>query len=148
MEGLVALFIPIAVSVVLPIMIVWLVCRKSINETNKRTEIAIAAINNNQDVNLEELLKQTAKPQKTIKEKLMSMLQSGCICTGVGLALMLCVLINCVYYGGMNGTEPLLYGGIITFFCGLALLITYFVSKKKFARECEACEKAGELQNN
>ena len=39
-----AILVPIAVCVVLPVMIVWLINRTRQNETNRRTEIMLKAI--------------------------------------------------------------------------------------------------------
>ncbi len=41
MENIVALFIPLGICVVLPVMVVWLSMRKSMNETNKRAECTV-----------------------------------------------------------------------------------------------------------
>ena len=52
----------IGCSTVLPIIIIWLVTRKQINETNKRTEIMMSALEKNPDVNVAEWLDATAIP--------------------------------------------------------------------------------------
>ena len=57
MKELVAILIPIACGCVLPIMVVWLAIRKSMNETNQRTQIVLAAIEKNPDMDIEELMK-------------------------------------------------------------------------------------------
>ena len=43
-EDILGLFVSIAICVVLPVLIVWLVTRMRTNDTNKQTEIALAAI--------------------------------------------------------------------------------------------------------
>ena len=47
MEGILSIFWLIGCSTVLPIIIIWLVTRKQINETNKRTEIIMSALEKN-----------------------------------------------------------------------------------------------------
>ena len=46
MEHLVAILVPIACGCVLPIFAIWMGIRKEMNETNTRTQIALAAIEN------------------------------------------------------------------------------------------------------
>ena len=41
---LVAILVPIALCVVLPVMIVWIVSKARAHEVNKRTEVLLAAI--------------------------------------------------------------------------------------------------------
>ena len=50
------ILVPIAVACVLPIMIVWFMVRQKMNETNSRTQIVLAAIEKNPDMDLEELM--------------------------------------------------------------------------------------------
>ena len=52
MEELVAILVPIACGCVLPIMVVWLDIRKKMNETNQRTQIVLAAIEKNPDMDI------------------------------------------------------------------------------------------------
>ena len=47
MEHLVAILVPIACGCVLPIVIFWLIIRDSMNKTNQRTKIVLAAIEKN-----------------------------------------------------------------------------------------------------
>ena len=54
---------------VLPIMVVWFVVRKKINETNARTQIVTAALEKNPDMDVEELLKKISPKKKLLKEK-------------------------------------------------------------------------------
>ena len=57
MEHLVEILVPIACGCVLPIVIVWLAIRKEMNDTNTRTQIVLAAIEKNPDLNIEDLMK-------------------------------------------------------------------------------------------
>ena len=49
--------IPLACGCLLPIMIVWFTIRESMNKTNQRTQIVLAAIEKNPDMDIEELMK-------------------------------------------------------------------------------------------
>ena len=71
MEDLVAILVPIACGCVLPIMIVWLDIRKKMNETNQRTQIVLAAIEKNPDMDIEELMKKISPKKKLLKERLL-----------------------------------------------------------------------------
>ncbi len=79
MEELVAILVPIACGCVLPIMVVWLAIRESMNKTNQRTQIVLAAIEKNPDMDIEELMKKISPKKKLLKEKLLSKLLWGSI---------------------------------------------------------------------
>lgn len=56
MEEVLSIVWLIGCSTILPIVIIWLVTRKQINETNKRKDIIIAALEKNPDINVAEWL--------------------------------------------------------------------------------------------
>ncbi|MBQ2344730.1 MAG: hypothetical protein II390_03860, partial [Prevotella sp.] len=87
MAGLVSILIPLACGCVLPIMIVWFIIRKKMNETNQRTQIVLAAIEKNPDMDLEELMKKISSKPKLLKEKLLTKLLWGCLTVMIGLVL-------------------------------------------------------------
>ena len=62
------------IFVVLPIIIVAIVARAKTNATNKRAQIALAAIEKNSDVDLEEFFKKMNQPRPSIKERLLDKL--------------------------------------------------------------------------
>ena len=51
------ILVPLGICVALPVMIVWLVMRKKTNETNRRTEIVLAAIEKNSEIDVEDFFK-------------------------------------------------------------------------------------------
>ena len=57
MEDLVAILVPIACGCILPMFAIWMGIRNKMNEANTRTQIALAAIEKNPDMDLEELIK-------------------------------------------------------------------------------------------
>ena len=71
-DSLVPILIPIACGCVLPIMIIWFDIRKKMNDTNKRTEIVLAVIEKNPDLDIEELMKKISPKKKLLKEKLLT----------------------------------------------------------------------------
>ena len=50
---LVPILVPIACGCVLPILLAWFGIRKKMNDTNKRTEIILAAIEKNPEMDIE-----------------------------------------------------------------------------------------------
>lgn len=141
MQNLFQLLVPIAICCVLPIMIVWLNNRRRIIENNSRTQIVLAAMEKNSDVDIEQLLKKMAPTQKKklLKEKLLAKLLWGCITLllGVGLA----IFCLCTSFGGGMTLSNLWFSGFmstIMIAVGIAFLINYFIGKKMLAKEIEA----------
>lgn len=137
--AIVGVLVPIGICVVLPILIVWLVIRLKIHESNKRTEIVLAAIEKNGEVDVEEFLKKLNPPTKNLKEKMLAKLQAGGIFSFVGLVILVSVLVEFLI-GGINDKVlfvGLLSGGIILA-PGIAFFITYRVGKKMLSGEMEA----------
>jgi hypothetical protein len=139
---LVELLIPIFVCCVLPITMVWLSLRNKKNETDKRTQIVLAAIEKNPEMDIQDLLKKMAPKERLLKEKLLSKLQTGCITAILGVALLgVSFYIDCM--GGMetNKLHMIYIGGGICMAVGIAYLVSYFIGKKMLAKEIEAEEK-------
>jgi len=136
------LLIPIGICVVLPIVVVWLNTRKAQNETNKKTEIMLKAIESGATIDTN-LFKTQLTPAKTIKEKLLARLTAACIVSAIGLSVCITTLILS-YIGGVL-TQVIqgfiVIGGIILA-VGIALFIVYFVGKRMLAKEIEAEEKS------
>ena len=139
------ILMPLGICVVLPVMIVWLVMRTRQNETNKKTEIMLKAIESGATVDTE-FFKSQQRGQKTIKERLLKRLAGGCIFTLMGIVF---TVIGFVHKDMMTEihmlpdsfTIPCIFGGIF-FAIGIGLLIVFFVGKKMLAKEIEAEAKA------
>ena len=142
MHDLVSILVPLGCGCVLPIMIVWFTIRESMNKTNQRTQIVLAAIEKNPDLDIEELIKKISPKKKLLKEKLLSKLQTGNITALLGIGFLVCALYA-DYMGGMNPKDlRMLYlAGVILLVVGVAFLRSYFVGKKMLAKEMEAEEK-------
>ena len=142
MEDLVAILVPIACGCVLPIFAIWMGIRKEMNETNTRTQIALAAIEKNPDMDIEELMAKISPKKRLLKEKLLSKLLWGGIITFLGIALCaFCVIAG--YFGGANSamiSQTILFG-LVLLGIGIAFLINYHIGKKLLAKEMEAEEK-------
>ena len=138
-HNLVQIIVPVACGCILPIVGILMGVRQKMNETNKQTEIVLAAIEKNPEMDIEELIKKISPKKKLLKEKLLEKLLGACITTFLGVALLVAALwID--YMGGM-GIEKLqmMYiGGGILLAIGIAFLFNYFVGKKMLAKEMEA----------
>ena len=134
--------VPIAVCCVLPIMIVWLIVRRNMNETNQRTQIVLAAIEKNPEMDIEELMKKISPKPKLLKEKLLTKLLWGSLATLLGIGLIgLGAWLGYVGGGGVDDPMAAACFGLIALGVGIAFLINYFVGKRMLAKEIEAEEK-------
>ena len=136
--------VPIAIGCVLPIMIVWLNSRRKILEDKSRTQIVMAAIEKNPEMDIEELLKKIRpyRKPKLLKEKLLTKLLWGSIVSLIGLGLVILDICIC-YAGGANSDLFWQIGcpGAILIALGIAFLLNYIVGKKMLANEMEAEQK-------
>jgi hypothetical protein len=142
MNHLAPVLVSIAIGCVLPIVVVWLVVRQRMNETNSRTQIVMAAIEKNPDMDIEELLKKFARSGKLLKEKLLTKLLWGTLSSLLGIGLIGSgAWLGWVGGGGSNDPIAAACFGLIALGVGIAFLINYFVGKRMLAKEIEAEEK-------
>lgn len=147
MEEVVALLIPIVIPVcicvVLPVMIVHLVTRARQNETNKKTEIMLKAIEAGASIDADFFIDKNSP--RTIKERLLKRLIWGCITGLLGAGLAALGIVQWVNWDGTTSNDsfviPLIFAGIFLS-VGIALFIGFCVGKKMLAKEIEAEEKA------
>ena len=127
---------------VLPIIFIWMETRRKMNEANARTQIVMAALEKNPDMDVEELLKKISPKKKLLKEKLLSKLLWGCITSIVGIGL--------IAYGFFLTTQEIhmfedvqtaICFGVILLAIGAGFIINYGVGKKMLNKEMEAEEK-------
>ena len=142
MNHLAEILVPIACCCILPIVVVWLIARRRMNETNARTQIALAAIEKNPDMDIEELLKKVSKGGKLLKEKLLTKLFWGTLSSLLGIGLIgFGAWLGYVGGGGVDDPMAAACFGLIALGVGIAFLINYFVGKRMLAKEIEAEEK-------
>ena len=138
------ILIPIFICVVLPITIVWLVSRAKQNETNKKAEIMLRAIEAGVPVDLSQFNDDKKKPNKTVKQSLLEKLNGACITSLMGAAFLTFGIVR--YFNPAFGGEDmfledlLLPAGAIMLAVGIGLFISYFVGKKLLAKEIESEE--------
>ena len=141
MTAMIWVLVPIACGCILPMFAIWMGIRNKMNEANTRTQIALAAIEKNPEMDLEELMKKITPKEKLLKEKLLSKLQAGTITMLMGLGFLGYALIV-GYYGGNDPDNLYMFGiaGIVLLAIGVSFLINYHIGKKMLAKEMEAEE--------
>ena len=140
------ILVPLACGCVLPITVVWMIVRHRMNETNQRTQIILAAIEKNPELDLEELMKKIT-PKKLLKEKLLAKLLRGCLSTLLGLGLIgYGIFLNVSNLGGKDDPMASICIGLILLAIGIAFIVNYTLGKKMLAKEIEAEEKTALTQ--
>ena len=128
--------------IALPLIIVWMTNKRKNHEIDKKTEILMALLEKNPDLDPAEVLdKQEMSSEdgkKPLKERLLEKLLGGCICTLIGIVLFFTHLFGFVFLG--DRTTGVVGGGVLTA-VGIALIIHYFVSKKMLQSEIATEEK-------
>ena len=128
--------------IALPLIIVWLTNKRKNHEIDKKTEILMALLEKNPDLDPAEVLDKLDMPsedgKKTLKERLLEKLLGGCICTLIGIVLFFTHLFDFVFLG--NKTNGVVGGGVLAA-VGIAFIIYYFVGKKMLQGEIEIKDK-------
>lgn len=144
------IIIPILVCVVLPVAIVWLVARTKQNETNRKAEIMLKAIEAGVPLDMTQF--EPAKKQKankSIKQDLLEKLNGACITGLMGIGFLTLGILRVVNTDFGRNTllnnfwlnRFWLPAGCVLLAVGIGLFISYFVGKKMLAKEIEAEEK-------
>ncbi|MBQ6964208.1 MAG: hypothetical protein IJP82_00765 [Bacteroidaceae bacterium] len=140
--ALTAFIVPVACGCVLPIMIVWFIIRKKMNETNQRTQIILAAIEKNPNMDIEELMRKSLPKQRLLKEKQITKMMWSSLTALLGLVF----LGIATWLGYVGGSDPddipfSVFIGSILLAVSISLAISYHMGKKMLAKEMEAEEK-------
>jgi preprotein translocase subunit YajC len=141
-EFWVEVILPICICVVLPVLIVFIVGRVRQNETNRKTEVMLKALENGTPID-PEFFKNPRKEKKarTRKEKLLDNLTGGCITGLIGVATLVYGIWKGIQGGWDNGDKIFVLIAGILLAIGIANLVIYFIGKKMFAKEIELEEK-------
>ena len=131
----------LGICVALPLVCVWLIVYMKNHEVNKRTEVLLAAIEKNADINVDGLFKKLNSQQKSIKERVVKKFTSGLVISAVGLGC-LCIAIWMSFNDfGTRQIYGTLFAGIILLFVGISNIISYLICKKELAGEIEQEEE-------
>ena len=133
------ILIPLGVCVVLPVLIVWLISRVRIKETERKTEVMLKAIE--AGVPVDPQVFKTAPKNKSIKKELLEKLNGACITGLMGVAFLLIFLFGGEWSDTFFPTAFYLIAGGVMLAVGIGLFISYFSGKKMLAKEIEAEEK-------
>lgn len=130
------------VCIALPLIVVWLTNKRKNHEIDKKTEILMALLEKNPNLEptkvLEKLNMSQDSGDKSLKEKLLDNLLTGCICTLIGTVIFFTHLFDFVFLG--NQTNGVVGGGVLAA-VGIAFIIYYLVSRKSLQAEIESEEK-------
>lgn len=121
---------PIAVVVVLPVLIVWLLSRVNINRENRRTEVMLEAIKQGTEVDADRLAEFFARDRRSPRELLNLRLLRGSIFTLIGVAFAIVAAV----IAASGGYDPddlfgILVLGAVSLAVGIAYLIVFFFSR-------------------
>ena len=127
--------VPIACGVVLPIVMVWLYYRNEQLEATKRSEIVMAAIEKNPEVDVQEFLNKLNPPKKSYKEQLMTKMHWevlwGTICFIGGIVTISVIIAMSILQGFVEEFIPIgSIFGVVPLAVGCGLLVAYNNAKK------------------
>ena len=133
--SLISDLIPMGLVVVFPILYVWLTERNKQHETDKRSEIAMAIIEKNPDIDIQEFLNKLNPPKESYKEKMLKIKHYevlwGTICMIGGIATILVVVVLSILQDFDGAFIPLgSVFGIVPLAVGCGLLAAYNNAKK------------------
>lgn len=130
---LVESIVPVFVCVLMPALIVWLCIRPRINETNKRAQVLLSALERKDDIDLTTLVGLLNSQRKSPKEKQQMRLTRGCICCCVAIALFIYIAVIQNMEGidvDIDDVSAFLLTGFVLAAVGIAYIIVYFLCKK------------------
>lgn len=133
--SLISDLIPMGLVVVFPILYVWLTERNKQHETDKRSEIAMAIIEKNPDIDIQEFLNKLNPPKESYKEKMLKIMHYevlwGTICMIGGIATILVTITLSTLQGFDSSVIPLCsIFGVVPLAVGCGLLVAYNNAKK------------------
>lgn len=133
------ILIPLSICVIMPITMVWMNLRSKKQADKNRTDIILAALEKNPNIDLEELMQKITPKSTTLKEKLLKKLMWGSVISAIGIGF-LGYALYMDFVGGMSveDMERSYFCGGITMLIGLAILLVFFISKRMMAKELEA----------
>ena len=137
--------IPFLGIIALCIVIVVLYFRKKHNEIEKRSEIIKTVLEKDSGSVPEELLKTLNKPKRSLKERLLSKLLWGMICTLIGLVLVVAVYPKVadflIYSEVCEDKADFLTLGFVSLAVGAGLVVYYFIARRVLRSEIEKEER-------
>ena len=136
--------VPVFICVILPVVVVWLVTRAKQNETNRKADIMLKAIEAGVPVDMDQFKSAKKKAPVSIKQELLDKLNGACITSLMGIGFLTLGILRIVITDFGRNTllnKFWLPAGCVLLAVGIGLFISYFVGKKLLAKEIEAEEK-------
>ena len=136
--------VPVFICVILPVVVVWLVTRAKQNETNRKADIMLKAIEAGVPVDMEQFKSAKKKAPVSIKQELLDKLNGACITSLMGIGFLTLGILRVIITDFGRNTllnKFWLPAGCVLLAVGIGLFISYFVGKKLLAKEIEAEEK-------
>ena len=121
-----SIIVPVAVSCVMPVMMVWIIARAAAKKSEHKMNVLIKAIENGADIDPNTILAVKTKV-RSVRERMVNRLAAGVILTIMGLTFIMaavCGLASFPLWGYYPGL-PLLAAGIgllVSFFFGMNFL--------------------------
>ena len=127
--------VPIALIGVLPIVMVWLYYRNEQLKATKRSEIVMAVIEKNPEVDVQEFLNKLNPPKLSYKEKMLKIMHYevlwGTICFIGGIVTISVIIALSILQVYIEGFFPIVsMFGIVPLAVGCGLLAAYNNAKK------------------
>ena len=145
----VAFVLPVFICVVLPVMVVLIVGIVRKNETNRKAEVMLKAIENGASID-PEFFKSTTKQkkQRTIKERLLDRLTGACVTGLIGVAMLAYGIWKGDLNGWDNGDKMLILISGVLIAVGIANLVLFIIGKNMLSKEIEAEEEQKQIKQD
>lgn len=135
--------VAVVVALAIPIVIAVLAYLRKRNETDKRTQVLLKALEKNNGTLPEDLIAGLNETKRSIKEQLLGNLRWGIRLGVAGLALVVTSLIRMFSNPELldgDGNNLMAIGGVLLV-VGIAEVVYYFIGRHQLHDEIEAEEK-------
>lgn len=132
---MIEVLVPIFVCCVGPVAIVLIIFLYRMSAERQRANIIIKAIEANNNIDADKLADSLKKTPRTPLQILNLRLLRGCICTLVGVGLVICGIINYANNAHEDSVTIPMIIGFISLAVGISYLIVYFVTRKQVDKE-------------
>ena len=143
LDNLIEVLVPIAIVVVMPVLVVWLVMRARQHEVDKKTEVLLKAVEEGVQID-PAFFRNAGQKNKSVKGRLMGYLITAMITGIIGLITSVAQIVFFSILGLWDRGD----GAILMFVIlsgillavGIAFFIVYSVGKKTYAKELAELE--------
>lgn len=140
--------LPVTICVILPVLIVFIVGRVRKNETDRKAEIMLKAIENGASIDPEYFKPSRQKKQRSIKERLLDRLTGASVTGLVGVAMLAYGIWKGNLGGWDNGDKLFILIAGVLIAIGIANLVLFFTGKKMLEKEIQAEEEQNQIKQD